>query len=121
MAFGLVWFAPGYIDAAAIGLPPRNARGVMLVSIGDSLVVFFAKLVFIGVWIWITAAPELFNETFALVVGFELLERLPLFVSDNVGDVFVQPVLVSLLKFRLYIARLFRRILTRILTLLLRE
>ena len=93
----------------------------MLVGIGDALVVLLAKLVFISVRIGIAPAPELFNETFALVVGFELLESLALFVGDDVSDVLLQPVLVSLLQFRLYVARLFRRVLAVIVALLLRQ
>src|SRR5712691_11582250 len=120
MAFGLVWFAPGDVDAAAISLPAGNARGVMLVGIGDTLVVLLTKLVFISIRIGIATAPELFDETFALVVGFELLERLALLLSDDVRDVLVQPIFVSLFQFRLYIARLFRRVLAFI-GLLLRQ
>src|SRR5260370_10354140 len=111
MALGLVRFAPGYIDAAAIRLPTGNAGRVMLVGIGDALVVLLTKLVFISIRIGIATAPELFYETFALVVGFELLERLALFISDDVRDVLVQPILVSLFQFRLHVARLFRRVL----------
>src|SRR6266850_1644101 len=99
MAFGLVRLAPGYIDAAAVSLPAGNARRIVFVGIGDALVVLLTKLVFIGVRIGIAPAPELFDETFALVVGFKLLERLALFVSDDVRDVFVQPILVSLFQF----------------------
>src|SRR2546428_6874149 len=118
MAFGLVRFAPGDINAAAIGLPTGNARCVMLVGISDALVVLLTKLVFISIRIGIATAPELFDETFALVVGFELLERLALFVSDDVRDVLVQPILVSLFQFRLDVARLLRRVLAFIVLLL---
>src|SRR5712671_3783108 len=121
MAFDLVRFAPGNINAATIGFPARDARGVMLVGIGDALVILFAKLVLISVRIGIAAAPEFFNEAFALIVGFEFPERFSLFVGNDVGDVFIQPVLVSPFEFRLYIARLFRRILALIPTLLLRQ
>src|SRR2546426_142658 len=91
----------------------------MLVGIGDALVVLLAKLVFIGVGIGIAPAPELFNESFALVVGFELLESLAFVLGDDVRDVLIQPIFVRLLEFRLYVARFFRRVLALIVALLL--
>src|SRR6266478_5086383 len=109
MAFNLVGFAPGYINAPSISPPAGNAGGIMFVGIGNSLVILFPKLVFIGIRIRIATAPELFNKA------------LPLFVGNDVRDVFLQPVLVSFLEFRLYVARLFRRVLTLILFLLLRQ
>src|SRR6266404_3030638 len=118
MAFGFVRFAPGYVDAATISLPTGNAGRIMFVGIGDALVVLLTKLVFISVWIGIAPAPELFDETLTLVVGFELLERLALFISDDVRDVLVQPILVSLFQFRLHVVRLFRRVLAFIILLL---
>src|SRR6266550_2697529 len=106
MAFGLVRFAPGDINAAAVSLPAGNTRCVMLVGIGDALVVLLTKLVFISIRIGIATAPELFDETFALVV------------SDDVRDVLVQPILVSLFQFRLDVARLLRRVLAFVVLLL---
>jgi hypothetical protein len=112
MAFDFVGLTPGYIDSTAIGLPAGDAGSIMLVGISYALVVLLAKFVLISVRIGIATAPELFNETLALVVGLQLLKGLPFFVSDDVGNVFVLPILVSLLEFRLDVALLFRRILT---------
>src|SRR6267143_3015550 len=119
MRLDLVGLAPGDVDATTIGFPARNAGRVMFVGIGDALVVLLAIFVFVRVRIGIAPAPEFFDEALALIVGFQFLESFPFFVSDYVGDVFVQPVFVSLLKLRLYIARLLGRVLTRVLLALL--
>src|SRR5262245_8169609 len=83
----------------------------MFVRVGDALVILLAKLVLVGVGIGIAAAPELFDEPFALLVGLQFLEGLALFVGDDVSDVFFEPVLVRLFQFGLDVARALRRIL----------
>src|ERR1043166_863827 len=83
----------------------------IVVRISDAFVVFLAVLVFVGVRIRIATAPELFDESLAFIVGFQLLERLALFVRDDVCDVFVQPILVGLLQLSLFLAGLVHRIL----------
>jgi hypothetical protein len=77
---------------------PGYAGGKMFVGVSDSLVVFLAIFVFVGVRIGIAAAPKLFDETFPLVIGFQFLKRFALFVSDDVSDVLVEPVLVGFLQ-----------------------
>src|SRR6266478_3169890 len=119
MRLDLVGLAPGDVDTTTIGFPARNAGRVMFVGIGDALVVLLAIFVFVGVRIGIAPAPEFFDETLALVVGLEFLESFALFVGDDVGDVFVQPVFVNLFEFRLYVALLLGRILTLVLLSLL--
>src|SRR5713226_2116059 len=114
MSLDLVGFSPGDVDAAAISFPARDAGSVMLVSIGDALVVFLAEFVFVGVRIGIAAAPELFDKALPLVVSRELLESFSLLVGDDVSDVFLEPILVSLFQLRLDVARPFRRILALI-------
>ncbi len=89
MGFNLVRLAPGDVDAAAVGLPARNTRGIVFVGISDALVVLLTKLVLIGVRIRIAPAPELFNKALALVVGFEFLKGLTLFIGNDVSDVLV--------------------------------
>src|SRR3954462_879988 len=98
MTFDFIRLAVDDVDAAAVGLPAGNAGGVVLVRVGDAFVVFLAIFIFIGVRIRIAPAPEFFDEPFAFFVGFEFLERLPLFIGDDVGDVLVEPVLVGLLQ-----------------------
>ena len=44
--FDFVGRSVGDINAAAVGLPPGNARREMLVGVGDPAVVFFLELVF---------------------------------------------------------------------------
>src|SRR6185503_19758752 len=102
----LVGLAPGDVNPAAVRLPTGNTRSEMLVGIGDPLVVFLAIFVFIGIGIGIAPSPEFLDKALALVVGRELLESFPLFDGDDVGDVLVQPILVSFFQFRLNIARL---------------
>ena len=91
----------------------------MFVRIGDAFVVFLAILVFIGVRIWIAASPEFFDKALALVVGLQFLEGLPLFVSNDVSNILLQPVLVNPFQFGLDVARPFVGILILILVLLL--
>ena len=104
MRLGLVGLAIHDVNAAAIGFPPGYARRIMLVSVSDPLVIFFAIFVFVCVRIGIPTAPKLFDEMLSLVVGFEFLKRLSLLVRDDVGDIFVQPILVGFVEFLLNIA-----------------
>ena len=83
----------------------------MLVGVGNPFVIFLAILVFVGVRIRIAPAPEFFDEAFALVVSLQLLESLALVVSDDVRDVLIEPIAVSLLQFDLLVPRLIHRIL----------
>ena len=78
----------------------------MLVGVGDPLVVFLFELVLFSVRIRVTAAPEFLDKTFALVVSRQFFECLPLFIGNDVGNVFVQPIFVGFLELRLYVARL---------------
>ena len=57
-------------------LPAGNAGSVMLVGVGDAPVMLFLEFVFDGVRGGIAAQPELFDELFALFVGFQLLNAL---------------------------------------------
>src|SRR4051812_43390670 len=96
MGFDFVGLAEDDVDTAAVGLPSRDASGEVLVGIGDALVVLFFVFVLFGVRRGIAALPEGFNEVIALLVIRELLEGGALFVSDDVGDVFVQPLSIGL-------------------------
>src|SRR4051794_3660624 len=71
----------------------------MLVGIGDTLVVFFFEFVLFGIRRRIAALPEGFNEVVALLIIGELLKGSAFFVSNDVGDVLVQPLLVGLAQF----------------------
>src|SRR5438067_10235862 len=111
MALEFVGLAVHDVNAAAISFPSGNAGGIVLVRVSDALVILFAVLVFVRVRVGIAPAPELFDKVFALIVGLEFLERLALFVSDDVRDVFVKPVFVGLLYFGLNFSRFLRRVL----------
>ena len=99
--FDFVGRAEGDVDAAAVGLPAGNARGVMLVGVGDAAVVLFLELVLDGVRRGVAAQPELLDELLALVVGLEALEGRPLLIRDDVGDVFVEPLPIR--RFQLFL------------------
>src|SRR5204862_2544020 len=102
-------------------LPSGNAGSVMLVRVGDAFVVFLAIFVFVGVRVGIAAPPEFFDEPFTLVVGFQFLPGLALFVRDDIGHVLVEPVFVGFFQLNLFIPRLSGGVLTRLLLLFLRE
>src|SRR5579884_771357 len=93
MRFDFIRRTEGDIDAAAIGLPTRNTRRVMLVGVSDAAVVLFLVFVLFGVRRGIAPQPELFDELLAFLVRVELLKRLALFVGDDVHHVFVEPFL----------------------------
>src|SRR5438270_157558 len=121
MGFSLVGFAIHNPNAATVGLPPGNTGSEMLVGVSDALVIFLAILVFVGVGIGIAPPPKLLDKALALIVGLELLEGLPLFIGDDVSDILFQPILVSLIQFRLDVASLLRWILGFFAVLFLRE
>ena len=73
----------------------------MFVGVFYAAVVFFFEFVFFGVRGGIAALPEGFDELVTLFVVGKLLERLSLFVRNNIDDVFVQPLLVGLAEFLL--------------------
>ena len=101
VVFDFVRRAVRDVDAAAVGLPAGDARGVVLVGVRDAAVVLFLELVFDGVRGGVAAQPELLDELLALFVGLQALEGRPLFIGDDVGDVFVQPLAVRSLEFLL--------------------
>ena len=72
------------VDAAAVGLPSGNARGELLVGVGDTAVVLFLVFVLDGVRRGIAPQPELLDELLALFVGLQPLESLALFIGDDV-------------------------------------
>ena len=58
MGLNLVRLAEHDVNAAAVGLPSRDARGKMLVGIRDAPIVLFFEFVFLGVGRRIAALPE---------------------------------------------------------------
>ena len=96
MRLDFIRLAEHDVDAAAICFPARNAGCKMLVRIGNALVMFFLEFVLFGVRRGIAALPEGFNKVIALFVVGQLLEGRAFFIGDDVGDVFVQPLLVRL-------------------------
>src|SRR6185369_14247775 len=102
--FAFIGLAVHDPDAATIRFPTWYAGAEVLVGVCDSFVVLLFELVLVSVRIGIAPAPKFLDESFAFVVSSQFFECLTFFVSDDVGDVFVEPVFVSLFEFRLYIA-----------------
>ena len=95
MRIDFVWRAPHDVDAAAIGFPARDARGVVLVGIGDAAVVLFLKGILGRIRVRIAAQPELLDKLFALFVGLQAEEGAAFFGGDDVGYVLVQPLFIG--------------------------
>src|SRR5580765_5165446 len=91
MRFDFIRWSDDDVDAAAIRFPSRNAGGKMFVGVGDAAVVLVLKFVFGGVRSRITALPERLDEVLAFFVVRQLLERRPLLVGDDPGNVLVEP------------------------------
>src|SRR5579862_2149565 len=66
----------------------------MFVGVGDPPVVFFLHRVVGRIRVGITSLPELLDEFLALLIGLQLQEGFSFGRADDVGDVFVQPLLV---------------------------
>src|SRR5208283_1184083 len=89
------------VNPAAVGLPPRDAGGEVLVGISDAPVVLFFKLVLVGVGRGIAALPEGLDELVALLVVRKLHEGGSFFVRDNPAYVLVQPLPIGLAQLNL--------------------
>src|SRR6187200_825027 len=96
MGFYRVRFSPRDVNATAIGFPSGYTRREVLVRISDSFVVLLAIFVLFRIRIWITAAPEVLNEVFTLLVRRQREESSLLIFGDDVIDVRIKPSLVSL-------------------------
>src|SRR5262249_9119079 len=83
------------VDAAAVGAPSRNARGEMLVGVGDAAVVFFLELVFDGIGSGIAPQPELLDELLAFFIVLQAAESRPFFISDDQCNVLAGPLIVG--------------------------
>ncbi len=83
------------VDAPAVRLPARESRGIVLIGILDAAVVLFLVLIFRGVGRGIAPLPELFDEYVPFRVVAQLLERGLLFISNDPGLDFIQPLLVN--------------------------
>src|ERR1700733_3544661 len=81
------------VNHAAVGLPPRNTRGIVVVGVSNAAVMLFFVFVFLGIRRGVAPQPELLHKLLALLVGFQPLERLPFLVSDDVADILIQPFL----------------------------
>src|ERR1700686_5833269 len=66
----------------------------MLVSVRNTAVMLFLEVVVGKVRVIAAAQPKLLDELFALFVGVQLKESLPLFGRNNVDNIFAKPLLV---------------------------
>src|SRR5262249_18749708 len=94
MRIDFVRRSPNDVDAAAVGLPAGNARGKMLVGVGDAAVVLFFEIVLGQIGIAAAPQPELLDELLALFAGAQLQKRRALLGRNNVDHIFVEPLLV---------------------------
>src|SRR6185312_90987 len=88
------------VYAPAVRPPSGNARCIVIVGIGDTAVVFVFEFVLGRIRGGIAALPEGLNKMVALFVVRELHEGLFFLVSNNVGHVFVHPLLKYIADFR---------------------
>ena len=65
----------------------------MFVGIGDAFVIFFTVFIFFRIRIRIAAAPKIFDEIFALLIGLKSQKGALFLLGDNVIDVGIQPTL----------------------------
>ena len=95
MRFNFVRRPVLYVDAATVALPTRQVvTGIVDVSISDSPVVLFLKVVDRAAGNGIATVPELLDEVFALFIGVKILECSALAVLDDVDDVLIKPLFV---------------------------
>jgi hypothetical protein len=69
----------------AVRLPSRLAGCKVLVGVSNAPVVLFAELVLRRIRIRVAPQPEILDEGVALLIVAQVLERLRLFVRDDVG------------------------------------
>src|SRR5262252_7825836 len=95
MRVNAVGLAVHDVNASAVGVASAYACGIMLVRIGEAAIVFFLELVLRCIRCGIAPLPEVFNETVALRVVAQLLERRELFIGDDPAHILIQPLLVD--------------------------
>ena len=96
MIFYLVGHTVDDADPSTIGFPSGITPRKTFVGEGDATIVLIFILVFCGIGRRIAVQPERFNETLALFIGSEPSEGGALIISDDVGDIFIQPVAPTL-------------------------
>ena len=109
--FDLIRLSPNDVDASPIGAPAGNTGSEPLVGVCDAAIMLFLELIFDRVRSGVAALPEGLNELLALFVRLQLQERGALFIADDVGDFFLQPLLVGGIEFLLELFQVFRLVL----------
>src|SRR5208337_4851450 len=87
------------IDSPAVGSPTLDARGIVLVCVGNAPVVFLFELVLGTSRIRIAPLPETLDELFPFIVCSELLESRSFLTGNNIGNFFTEPFLIRALHF----------------------
>ena len=85
---------PHDVDPAAVGFPPGQSCGKMLVGVRDAAIMLFLERVLGRIGIGIAPLPEGLDELLAFFVGLEVKKGVALFGGYDVNDVFVEPSLV---------------------------
>ena len=93
MRFDFVRLAVHDVDAATVRFPAGNAGSEMFVGVRNAFVVIVFVFVVESVRARIAAQPEGFDELFALFIGFKSLERGPFLIGNDVGNIFIEPLL----------------------------
>src|SRR3954451_4764807 len=65
----------------------------MVIGVRDPAVVLFLILVLLGIGSWVAPQPEILYKSLLLLICFEPLESLLLFIRNDVDDVLVHPLL----------------------------
>src|SRR5882672_496614 len=99
MRFNLVGGAIHDVHASAIRLPARDSSRKVIIGICHSAVVLFFEFVFFCIGGWIAALPEGFNELIALFIVGELFESRLFLVSDDPGNILIEPIAVVFTQF----------------------
>ena len=108
VGFDLIGLSPDDVDPSAIGAPSGNTRSEPLVGVRDAAIVLFLELVLDRVRSGVAALPERLDELLALLVRLQLQESGALFIADDVGDFFLQPLLVGGIELFLELLQVFR-------------
>src|SRR6266550_2735917 len=106
MRFDFVWLAILDVNSAAVGHAPGFARGEVFVGVCQTLVEFFLVFVLLSIRIGIALVPKDSDKLLPFVIGLKLVPGCAFRRRKNRGDV-VDPIRVSLFRFRLYLSWLF--------------
>ena len=89
MSFDTIGLTVFDVDHSTIRFPTRYSRGIVLIGILDTSVVFFLVFVVTGSRRGVPSSPELFDESFPFFDGLQFIEDRFLFRSDGIKHIFL--------------------------------